>query len=60
MQLTRQAFIRGLIRSDDDRLLGVDGTPLLTGLSQTQQRHIAHRITHPFYWAGIQLMGTPW
>ena len=60
MQLTRQAFIRGLIRNDDDRLLGVDGTPLLTGLSQTQQRHIGHRITHPFYWAGIQLMGTPW
>ena len=60
MQLTRQSFIRGLIRSEDDRLLGVDGTPLLTGLSQTQQRLISHRITHPFYWAGIQLMGTPW
>ena len=60
MQLTRQAFIHGLIRSEDDRLLGVDGAPLLTGLSPSQQRHITHKITHPFYWAGIQLMGTPW
>jgi CHAT domain-containing protein len=60
MQLTRQSFVRGLIRSEDDYLLGVDGTPLLTGLTKSQQRLIADRITHPFYWAGIQLMGTPW
>lgn len=60
MQLTRQSFIRGLIRIEDDYLLGVDGTPLLTRLTKSQQRLIADRISHPFYWAGIQLMGTPW
>ena len=60
MQLTRQAFIRGLIRLDGNRIVGADGINLLTGLSDNQQRRVANGINHPFYWSGIQLMGTPW
>ena len=60
MQLTRQAFIRGLVRLDGNRIVGADGINLLTGLSDNQQRRVANGINHPFYWSGIQLMGTPW
>ena len=60
MQLTRQAFIRGLVRLDGNRIVGADGIDLLTGLSDNQQRRVANGINHPFYWSGIQLMGTPW
>jgi CHAT domain-containing protein len=60
MQLTRQAFIRGLVRLDGNRVVGADGIDLLTGLSENQQRRVANGINHPFYWSGIQLMGTPW
>ncbi len=31
MQLTRQAFIRGLVRLDGNRIVGADGIDLLTG-----------------------------
>ena len=60
MQLTRQAVIRGLVRLDGNRVVGADGIDLLTGLSENQQRRVANGINHPFYWSGIQLMGTPW
>lgn len=60
MQLTRQALIRGLVRLEGDRVVGPDGNDLLTGLSDNQQRRVANGMNHPFYWSGIQLMGTPW
>jgi CHAT domain-containing protein len=60
MQLTRQAMIRGLVRLEGDRVVGPDGNDLLTGLSDNQQTRVANGMNHPFYWSGIQLMGTPW
>ncbi len=60
MQMTRQAFQRGLVRLVDDQVIGVDDTPLLTELTPIQQRRIKHGLTNPFYWAGIELMGAPW
>ena len=60
MQLTRQAFIRGLIRLRNDQVIGVDGAPLLTDLTPTQQRRVANGVANPFFWAGIGLMGAPW
>ena len=60
MQLTRQALIRGLVRLEGDRIVGADGIDLLTGLSDNQQRRVVNGMNHPFYWSGIQLMGTPW
>ena len=60
MQLTRQAFIRGLIRLVDDQVVGADGSPLLTELTPAQQRRVADGVGNPFFWAGIELMGSPW
>jgi len=60
LQLTRQAFQRGLIRLQGDAVVGPDGSTLLTGLTPTQQRRISSGMEHPFFWAGIELMGSPW
>ena len=60
MQLTRQAFSRGLISIEGDEVIGVNGEPLIMGLSEHQQRQLRGRLRHPFFWSGIQLMGAPW
>lgn len=60
MQLTRQGFIRGLVRPEMDQVIGADGTPLLTDLTPSQQRRVAQGVANPFFWAGIELMGAPW
>ena len=60
MQLTRQAFIDGLVRLSGDEVLGVDGSPLLRELSPSQRRRVSNGVANPFFWAGIELMGAPW
>jgi CHAT domain-containing protein len=60
LQLTRQAFGRGLVRLDGDRLVGPDGQTLLTGLTATQQRRVAAGLENPYFWAGIELLGAAW
>jgi CHAT domain-containing protein len=60
MQLTRQAFIRNLVRLDGDRVMGVNDQPLLLNLTPSQQRRISSGANNPFFWGGIELMGSPW
>jgi len=60
LQLTRQAFSRGLIRLEADRVVGASGEVLLAGLDASQRRIAASGLTHPYFWGGIQLLGSPW
>ena len=60
LQATRRAMQNGLIRLQDDQILGVDGTPLISELTELQQSRIAYGMRHPFFWSGIELIGTPW
>ena len=60
LQLTRRAMASGSIRLVKDQVLGAKGEVLLSGLTSAEQRRIANGMQHPFYWAGIQLLGTPW
>ena len=53
-------MIRGEIRGVGDRVVGIDGQTLLDGLTPAQQRRIAGSLSHPYYWSGISLLGTPW
>ena len=57
MQLTRQAFIDGLVRLSGDEVIGVDGSPLLRELSPSQRRRVSNGVANHF-WAG-ELMGAP-
>lgn len=60
LQATRKAMQQGLVRLQGNQVLGADGTPLLTNLNTVQQRRIASGLRHPFFWAGIELIGSPW
>jgi CHAT domain-containing protein len=60
LQLTRQAFSRGLVRLDGDKVLGPDGQVLIGGLTITQQRRAEAGFANPYFWAGIELLGAAW
>ena len=60
LQLTRQAFSRGLVRLDGERVLGPDNAVLLPSLTTAQQRRVADGLANPYFWAGIELLGAAW
>lgn len=60
LRATRQAMSTGKVRLEGDKVIGSDGVPLLTELSPSQRRRIVAGVTHPYFWAGVQLIGTPW
>jgi CHAT domain-containing protein len=60
LQATRIAMATGQVRLKGDQVLGTDGTPLLVNLTPTQRQLSASGFSHPFFWAGIKLIGSPW
>lgn len=60
LRATRQAMATGKVRLQGDKVIGSDGVPLLTELTPSQRRRIATGMAHPYFWAGVQLIGTPW
>lgn len=60
LQRTRAAFIDGQVLLKGDQLLGPGSQPLLADLTPAEQRRVSRGLQHPFYWAGIELLGTPW
>ncbi|MEI6830381.1 MAG: CHAT domain-containing protein [Synechococcaceae cyanobacterium ELA445] len=60
LQRTRSDFLEGRVRLQQDRLVGAEAEPLLADLSVAEQRRVSRGLQHPFYWAGIELLGTPW
>jgi filamentous hemagglutinin family protein len=66
LQATQQAFRRGQVRLQGDRLVGPDPrtgqaqSTLVAGLSPEEQILFAQGLNHPYYWAGMILTGSPW
>ena len=60
MQLTRRLFAQKLITLEDDKLIGFNNLSLLENLNLSQKRLIKNGLNNPFFWAGIELMGSPW
>ena len=60
LQRTRQLFVSGLIRLEGAQVIGPDEQPLLSDLTSGQRRRIAAGVQNPFFWAGIELIGSPW
>ena len=60
LQLTRQAFSRGLVHLEGDKVTGPDGQILIGNLTQTQQRRAQSGFSNPYFWAGIELLGAAW
>jgi len=60
LQFTRRNFAAGKVRLQGNQIVGPDGAPLLQNLTLQQQRRVEGGLQHPFFWAGIALLGTPW
>jgi len=60
LRATREAMSQGRLRLAGDAILATDGTPLLAGLTPAQQRRVQAGMRHPYFWAGVELLGTPW
>lgn len=60
LQTTRQDLIAGRISLVGDRVLAADGSPLLTNLTTAERQRIRGGLSHPFFWAGITMLGSPW
>jgi len=60
LQATRRSFAAGQVRLQANQIVGPDGAPLLQNLTLQQQRRVEGGLQHPFFWAGIALLGTPW
>ena len=60
LQLTRQSFQRGLVSLQGDQLISPEGRILLSGLNNIQKRRVQSGLENPYFWAGIELMGSPW
>jgi CHAT domain-containing protein len=41
-------------------VIGAAGQPLLNELNPSQRRRIEAGVQNPFFWAGIELIGSPW
>ena len=60
MKLTRKAFIKKLIKLEGNSIIGAEGNILLNNLSRNNLITFKEGINKPFYWSGIQLLGSPW
>ena len=60
LQLTRQAFSRGLVRLDGGLGDVYKRQVLLPSLTTAQQRRVADGLANPYFWAGIELLGAAW
>ena len=66
LQATRQAFLHGEVKLVGDRLVGPNQltgqskSTLVSGLSREEQTLFSQGLSHPYYWAGMILTGSPW
>ena len=59
LQATRLAFATGTVHLKGDRVVGETGE-LLSGLTADQRARIFNGMKHPYYWAGISMLGSAW
>jgi CHAT domain-containing protein len=59
LQATRLAFATGTVHLQGDRVVGETGE-LLSGLTTDQRARVSNGMKHPYYWAGISMLGSAW
>jgi CHAT domain-containing protein len=60
IQMTQKAFLSGEVHLQGDKVVGSGGSTLMAGLTPAQQRRYAGGFSHPYFWASVQLVGSPW
>jgi CHAT domain-containing protein len=60
LRATQQAFSSGQVRVEGTNVIGPGNAVLLAELPASYQHRYARGFSHPYYWAGVQLVGSPW
>lgn len=66
LQATQRAFLNGGVRLEGSRLvgppvaLGTTRSQLLDGIAAGQRPRYDQGLSHPYFWAGMVLTGSPW
>ena len=60
LRVTRLAFRQGAIRLQGDRIVDAQARTLVAGLSPGDRLRLAQGLSHPYFWAGMTLSGSPW
>ena len=57
---TQRDFALGKVKIEGSDVVFGSGDVLLSGLSGSQKYNYPNDFTHPFFWSGFILLGTPW
>ena len=57
---TQRDFALGKVKIEGSDVVFGSGDVLLSGLSGSQKYNYPNDFTHPFFWSGFVLLGTPW
>jgi len=60
LRQARYAFASGQIKVKDDSIQGLNSEPLLSNLDPITLLQARNLFTHPYFWSGISLLGSPW
>jgi len=60
LQQTQQRFREGSIFVQGDQIRNSNHEILISGLTRADQLRLQHGLTHPYFWAGVLLSGSPW
>lgn len=60
LQAAQQDFANGRISMVEDRIESISGGILISGIPAGYRWRYRGGFTHPYYWAGMQLLGNPW
>ena len=60
LQASRRDFSHGRVQLVGNKIVAADGELLLDNLSVPQQRRVASGLANPYFWAGIEMVGSPW
>lgn len=56
----RHAFATGQINVEGNSIYGLQSSPLLANLDPITLLQARSSFTHPYFWSGITLLGSPW
>jgi CHAT domain-containing protein len=60
LQDTQRRFRKGEIRVKGDQIINYENEVLLEDISRAEQSKLASNLSHPYYWSGSVLSGSPW
>jgi CHAT domain-containing protein len=60
LRLAQNQIRSGLVSVKGNQVIGPNGITILDGLTRDQQLRYKSGFRHPYFWSGLQLIGSPW